>query len=195
MRVVRNIVIIMIFYSTFICQAKADTITFSSNNLNFSQPINLISDPSTTIQLGYNFPLYQNWLYMDLRGRTAQQNDSKIVTVNSGTSIVTEKISFMPSFDAGVRIQIKKNNSFLPYLFSLLDYTTVNLTSELNNTSVSEDISNLGLKIGFGTDLRLDNDSKGWLFNIDTGYQYIPTHICNTNINGMFFNIGFGLNF
>ncbi|MGB9735656.1 MAG: hypothetical protein ACP5JP_04315 [bacterium] len=195
MRLITYIFITMFLCLSFVYKVEADTIIFSSDNLNFSQPINVISDPSTTIQLGYNFPIYHNWLYADFRGRTPQQNSSEVITVNTGTSIATEKIAFMPSFDAGVRVRLKKDYPFVPYLFSLLNYTTVNLTTEYGTSSLSKDVSELGLRIGAGSDFQLSHRLPSWLFNIDTGYQYIPANVCSLSMNGIFFSLGFGLSF
>jgi len=188
-------IMVMCFSLINLTMSKADTITFSSDNLNFSQPINLLSDPATTIQLGYNFPIYRSWLCMDIRGRTAQQNAGNSTIVDNGTVITTNKINLLPSFDAGVRIKFSKDYPFDPYVFSLLDYTTYNLTSEYTNVAISKNISVLGFRVGAGTNILLSHDLPAWLFNIDTGYQYLPANVASFDPDGVFLSMGFGLSF
>jgi hypothetical protein len=197
----KKISIIILILSATVLGAtgvKAGTITLSSDNLNFSQPLSVLSDPTTTFQLGYDFNVYHNWLCMDLRGRTAQQSGSQTMVVNNGDGIALDRITVMPSFDAGVRVNLINNYPFDPYVFSLLNYTTISSTTGYADSSATSDISAFGFRAGIGTDVLMSSQLPSWLFNIDMGYQYLPVTIAkigSINMNGIFLSMGFGLNF
>jgi hypothetical protein len=177
---------------------KAGTITLSSDNLNFSQPLNVLSDPATTFQLGYDFNVYHNFISMDLRGRTAQQSGSKTMMVNSGEGIAIDRITVMPSFDAGLRIKLVNNYPFSPYVFSLLNYTTISSTTDYADSPATSNTFAFGLRAGIGADILLSSQLPSWLFNIDIGYQYLPVTIAKIggiNMNGIFLSMGFGISF
>ena len=178
--------------------AKADTITFSSDNLDFSQPINVLSNPSTTMQLGYNFSLYHNWLCVDIRGRSAQQSDSEVLQVRKESGIMTDKITILPSLDAGVRVKMLDTYRVDPYIFSLVNYTMINSSLSYASHSTSENISALGFRAGIGADILFQTQLPSWLFNMDLGYQYLPVPVTGVgyiSMNGIFMSIGFGLSF
>ncbi len=196
----KKISIIMVILSATVLGAtgvKAGTITLSSDNLNFSQPLSVLSDPSTTFQLGYDFNVYHNWLCMDLRGRTAQQSGQTIM-VNNGEGVAVDRITVMPSFDAGVRVNPISNYPFDPYVFSLLNYTTISSTTGYTDSTATSDSSAFGFRAGIGADVLMSSQLPSWLFNIDMGYQYLPVTIAkidSIHMNGIFLSMGFGLSF
>ena len=198
MKKISAIAVIVFLILMNVMNAKAGTLTVSSDNLNFSQPLHVLSDPSTTLQLAYDFNLYHHFICMDLRGRTAQQSGGQTIMVNTGDDIAVDRISILPSFDAGVKIKLLNNNLLVPYVFSLINYTTLSSTAENPNGRATSDISAFGLKAGMGMDVLLSSQLPSWLLNVDMGYEYLPITLPgagNINMNGIFLSLGFGLSF
>ncbi len=178
--------------------AQAGSITCSSNNLNFSQPLSVLTDPETTLQVGYDFNIYHDIISMDLRAHTAQQAGTGPIVVNNGGDIAADKVTILPSFDAGIRVKLLDGYSFKPYVYSLLDSMIVNSTTSYANSLSTSNSVVFGLKAGMGTDILLGSQSPRWLFNLDTGYQYVPdmlSGISRLNMDELFLSLGFGLSF
>ncbi len=178
--------------------AEADSVTVSSNNLDFSQPLSVLADPATSLQIGYDFNIYHDFIALDLRARTAQQAGTGTVTMNRGEGIAADKVTILPSLDAGFRIKLLQGFPFKPYLFSLLDYMIINSTTDFVNNLSTSNSAVFGLKTGVGTDILLSSQSPRWLFNLDSGYQYVPdvrSGISSLTMNSFFLSMGFGLGF
>ena len=198
MKKISAIAVIVFLLLMNVTKALAGTLTVSSDNLNFSQPLQVLSDPSTTLQLAYDFNIYHHFICMDLRGRTAQQSGNQTLQVNTGDDIAVDRITILPSFDAGVKIKLLNNYPLAPYVFSLINYTTLNATAENANGRTTSDISAFGLKAGMGMDILLSSQLPSWLFNVDMGYEYLPITLPaagTINMNGIFLSLGFGLSF
>ncbi|MCL4557921.1 MAG: hypothetical protein M1491_04725 [Deltaproteobacteria bacterium] len=178
--------------------ASADEVIVSSDNLNFSQPLTVLSNPSTTIQIGYNFNLYHKWLCMDIRGRTAQQSSSKTVPVNTPDGIAYDRLTVLPSIDTGIMIKLLNSYHVEPYVFSLFNLTMVNSSLMYEDYQTSSNIYALGLRTGFGGNILFGSRLPSFLLNTDMGYQYLPMATDNTGIltmDGIFVSMGFGISF
>lgn len=194
---VQAVLLAVAFALTAVTGAGAATLVVSSDNLDFSQPLQVLSNPATTLQIGYDFNVYHNWLCVDLRGRSAQQSDSESLSLDTDTGIINDRITVLPSLDAGVRVKLAHGH-VIPYLFSLLNYTTINSSFVSQDHRTSEDVSALGLRAGAGMDILLQTQTPAWLFNVDTGYQYLHVPLTNVGIvslSGIFVSLGFGLSF
>jgi hypothetical protein len=192
-------IILMVLLGMLMCvNTNAEELVMSSDNLDFTEPLNVLSNPSTTIQMSYSFSLYRQWLCMDIRGRTAQQSNSETVFASTPAGIVYDKITILPSIDTGIRVKLPNAYHVEPYLFSLLNYTMINSSMTYQNYQTNNNMYALGLRTGLGMNILFGTQLPGLLLNMDMGYQYLPVtiaHVGNINMDGLFLSMGFGLSF
>ncbi len=178
--------------------AHADEVILSSENLDFAEPLNVLSDPSNTLQIDYDFDLYHKWLCMDIRGRTAQQSDSESAPVNVSGGVAYDRLTVLPSIDTGIKIRLFNTYHVEPYVFSLLNVTMINSSLTYQGNQTSTNIYAVGFRTGIGSNILFQSHLPSLLLNTDMGYQYLPVTTNSTGtlaMNGIFVSMGFGISF
>ena len=194
----RRSIITLFIILAVTCYAKADTLTVSSESLDLTQSLNLLSNPSNTVQIGYSFNVYHQWLCVDLRWRTAQTSNSETFNIENDSGIMNDTITILPSIDTGLRFQIIRYAHVQPYMFSLLNYTIISSSTSVQNQQANQNLLVIGLRTGIGTNFLLASNEPSFLLNMDMGYQYLSPIIPgvgNVNLSGVFLNFGFGYSF